>query len=97
MQTDAIQIAGGARQTVPAAVHHTTTESFGNLLQQAIDQVNQTQQEAESAAQDFAVGASQSIHDTIIRLEKADLSLRLLTQVRNKVVEAYQEVMRMQV
>jgi flagellar hook-basal body complex protein FliE len=97
MQTDAIQKAGGARQTVPIAAHNAAAESFGNLLQQAIDQVNQTQQEAEKAAQDFAIGESQSIHDTIIRLEKADLSLRLLTQVRNKVVEAYQEVMRMQV
>lgn len=97
MQTDAVQAAGGARPAAPAAVSDPTPKGFGNLLQQAIDQVNQTQQEAESAAQDFAVGESQSIHDTMIRLEKADLSLRLLMQVRNKVVEAYQEVMRMQI
>jgi flagellar hook-basal body complex protein FliE len=59
--------------------------------------VNQTQQEAEKAARAFALGETQSIHDTMITLERADLSLRLLTQIRNKAVEAYQEMMRMQI
>ena len=68
---------------------------FTELLQQAIEEVNQAQQTADSARRDFAVGEARSVHDTMITLEKADLSLRLLMQVRNKVVEAYQEVMRM--
>ncbi|MGO9212512.1 MAG: flagellar hook-basal body complex protein FliE [Syntrophales bacterium] len=43
------------------------------------------------------MGNSGSIHDAVIALEKADLSFRKMIQVRNKILEAYQEVMRMQV
>jgi flagellar hook-basal body complex protein FliE len=43
------------------------------------------------------LGQAPSVHDTMIAMEKADVSLRLTTKVRNKVVEAYQEIMRMQV
>ena len=64
-------------------------------VQSSFNEVNQAQQTADSARRDFAVGEARSVHDTMITLEKADLSLRLLMQVRNKVVEAYQEVMRM--
>jgi len=71
--------------------------SFGTLLQQAVDRVNGTQYDADAAARAFALGQAPSVHDTMIAMEKADLSLRLTTKVRNKVVEAYQEIMRMQV
>jgi len=70
---------------------------FLAFLRRSIAHVNEQQREAEAAAQAFAVGEAQSVHETIIALEKADVALRLLTQVRNKVVEAYQEIMRMQI
>jgi flagellar hook-basal body complex protein FliE len=82
-------MATGARQAVAGG--------FADLLQQATEQVNAVQQEAEKASRAFALGETQSIHDTMITLERADLSLRLLTQIRNKAVEAYQEMMRMQI
>jgi flagellar hook-basal body complex protein FliE len=47
--------------------------------------------------QELATGKSNNIHETMIAAEKADLSLRLMVQVRNKIIEAYQEVMKMQV
>lgn len=71
--------------------------SFGTLLQQAVDSVNSAQHDADAAARAFALGQAPSIHDTMITMEKADLSLRLTAKVRNKVVDAYQEIMRMQV
>ena len=71
--------------------------SFATLLQQSLDRVNGLQQDADAAARAFALGQAPSVHDTMIALEKADLSLRLTTKVRNKVVEAYQDIMRMQV
>jgi flagellar hook-basal body complex protein FliE len=71
--------------------------SFANVLQQAVGTVNDLQAHAETAARDFVVGRAQSVHDTMIAMEKADVSLRLLTQMRNKAVEAYQEIMRMQI
>jgi flagellar hook-basal body complex protein FliE len=71
--------------------------SFTTLLQQSLERVDGLQHEADAAARAFALGQAPSVHDTIIAMEKADLSLRLATKVRNKVVEAYQEIMRMQV
>jgi flagellar hook-basal body complex protein FliE len=59
--------------------------------------VNRLQQEAETAVQQYTVGQAQNLHDTMIAVEKADISLRLLMQVRNKAVEAYQEIMRLQI
>ena len=46
---------------------------------------------------DLATGGPTSLHDTMLALEKADLSFRLMMQDRNKIVEAYQEIVRMQV
>jgi flagellar hook-basal body complex protein FliE len=71
--------------------------SFATLLQQSLEQVDGLQHEADAAARTFALGQAPSVHDTMIAMEKADVSLRLTTKVRNKVVEAYQEIMRMQV
>jgi flagellar hook-basal body complex protein FliE len=71
--------------------------SFASLLQQSLERVDGLQHEADTAARAFALGQAPSVHDTMIAMEKADLSLRLTTKVHNKVVEAYQEIMRMQV
>ena len=71
--------------------------SFATLLQQSLDQVNGLQHDADAAAREFALGQAPSVHDTMIAMEKADISLRLAMKIRNKVVEAYQDVMRMQV
>ena len=71
-------------------------DGFSDLLLEAVSSVNDLQQKADSSARDFVIGDANSIHDTILALEKANLSLRLLNQTRNKVIEAYQEVMRMQ-
>jgi len=73
------------------------SESFVTLLQQSLERVDGLQHEADAAARGFALGQASSVHDAMIAMEKADLSLRLTTKVRNKVVEAYQEIMRMQV
>jgi len=71
--------------------------SFATLLQQSLERVDGLQHDADAAARAFALGQAPSVHDTMITMEKADLSLRLTTKVRNKVVEAYQEIMRMQI
>jgi flagellar hook-basal body complex protein FliE len=70
---------------------------FATLLQQSLERVDGLQHEADAAARGFALGQAPSVHEAMIAMEKADLSLRLTTKVRNKVVEAYQEIMRMQV
>lgn len=72
-------------------------DKFANALSGSIAEVNQAQIAADRAAEQMVAGETKNLHETMIKLEEADISLRLLVQVRNKAVEAYQEVMRMQV
>jgi flagellar hook-basal body complex protein FliE len=70
---------------------------FGQVLKDALSQVNSLQHEADAAIQSLATGGTATLHDTMLAVQKAELSFRLMMQVRNKIVEAYQEVLRMQV
>lgn len=76
--------------TVPAGA-----ASFGDLFKEAVLRLDQLQKEADGAAVDLATGGSVDIHDVMIAFQKADLGMQLAVQVRNKLVEAYQEIMRM--
>ena len=69
------------------------SRTFEKLLQD----VNQQQLNAEGKQVELLVTDNKDIHGTMLALEKADLSLRLMLQIRNKLVSAYEEVMRMQV
>ena len=70
---------------------------FAEALSGSIAEVNQAQLVADDAAKQIAAGETKNLHEAMIKLEEADISLRLMVQVRNKAVEAYQEIMRMQV
>ena len=72
-------------------------DSFADYLKAQIKDVNHTQVEANEAVTAMVTGRSHNIHETMIALDKADVSFRMLMKVRNKAVEAYQEVMRMQI
>ncbi len=70
--------------------------SFASLLTSSINSVNDAQQHAGSLAQAFEVGDSKvDINEVMINLQKANISFQAMTQVRNKLVSAYQEVMSM--
>ncbi|MBL4824995.1 MAG: flagellar hook-basal body complex protein FliE [SAR324 cluster bacterium] len=69
------------------------SRTFEKLLQD----VNQQQLNAEAKQVELLVSENKDIHGTMLALEKADLSMRLMLQIRNKLVNAYEEVMRMQV
>ena len=71
--------------------------SFADILKGAVSETNSLLLNAEDTATKVVTGDSGSLHQAMIALEKADISFRTLLQVRNKVLEAYQEVMRMQV
>ncbi len=73
------------------------TGAFGEVLKGAISEINQLQMNADKAITGVQLGQSGSIHEAMIALEKADISFRAMMQVRNKILEAYQEIMRMQV
>jgi flagellar hook-basal body complex protein FliE len=72
-------------------------QSFGEALRQAIEQLPKLQEEADAAARELATGGEIELHDAMLALEKASLGFQLALTVRNKVVEAYQEVMRTQI
>ena len=72
-------------------------ESFGEALSGAIGKVSELRNEADQAVQELATGQNKDIHQTMIAMEKADVSFRLMMQVRNKIITAYEEVMRMPV
>jgi len=72
-------------------------QSFGQLLERMVDQTNQAQVQSDEAVKELVAGRSKNIHETMLTIEKADTSLKLMMQVRNKVLDAYREIMRMQV
>jgi flagellar hook-basal body complex protein FliE len=71
--------------------------SFGEILKTSLSEVNQLQKNADRAIQELAAGNEKDIHQTMIALEKAEISFQFMMQVRNKIIAAYQEIMRMQV
>lgn len=74
-----------------------TSKNFKAFLLESLHKVNQQQIEADRLNRQLALGQVENLHDVLIASEKAGLSLQLVIQIRNRVVEAYQEIMRMQI
>lgn len=72
-------------------------KSFADTLKEAVGTVNTLQKQADVKAQELATGKTDNIQEVMMASEKADIALRLMVNVRNKIIEAYQEVMKMQV
>lgn len=72
-------------------------KSFVDTLKDAVNNVNEMQKTADKKMEELATGKAKSIPDVMIAAEKADIAMRLMVSVRNKVIEAYQEIMKMQV
>ena len=83
--------------TEPKPAPQTANTDFGAHLNKALGEVNALQEKADQAIQQLVGEGKGDLQDTMVALEKADVSFRLMMQIRNKVLEAYQEIMRMQV
>lgn len=70
---------------------------FGTALKNAVEQVDGAQKEAGSQITAFVAGEQENLHEVMISMNQAQLSFQLMTEVRNKMLETYQELMRMQV
>jgi flagellar hook-basal body complex protein FliE len=96
-------IAISNRQIVPTVVSKEeqtkigSAGGFSDILFKALSDVNRLHHDADKAILNVQTGNTGDLHEAIIALEKADVSLRTMLQVRNKLIEAYQEIMRMQV
>lgn len=91
-----VTAAAAAGKTAPAT--EAAAANFADMLKSAVDGVNAAQQGADQLAQAFQTGQPEAnIQDVMISLQKANLSFQTMVQVRNKLVDAYQNVMNMQV
>ncbi len=71
--------------------------TFGEMLTDSIAEVNSLQTEANVSIQKLTSGQTGNIHETMLAVEKADIAFRTMNQVRLKVIDAYKEIMRMQI
>jgi flagellar hook-basal body complex protein FliE len=94
------QLGVGAASSQPLVTPHNPTPSdarFKDLLFDSIQQVNSMQQEANRAVESLMTGGPVSPAQVLTAVQKADLAFKLLMQIRNKLVQAYQEVQNVRV
>jgi flagellar hook-basal body complex protein FliE len=87
----------GTDQTSSATTPAKAQKSFASVLKQSIEQVNETQLQSDELTKKLALGEDVDLHQVMIAGQKANITLQATMEVRNKVIEAYQEIMRMQV
>ena len=86
----------GFDQAMPDGVEGTSGKTFGEFLVDSISKVNDLQNEANTAVQQLASGKTKNVAETLLTVEKAELAFKTMNQVRQKVIDAYKEIMRMQ-
>lgn len=92
----AIKEQSGAVQSTQPAGAPSVLSPFADTLKNSLSQVNNLQQEKKDAITAFASGEQQNVHELMISLQKAGLAMSMTTAVRNKAMEAYKELARMQ-
>lgn len=103
MTTGKVAIEGRRTQGVSLDLNNTTKvkndslPSFKEMLAKALDTVNDLQINADRMAQKVATGEVNDVHEVLMAVEEVSLGLQLTMQIRNKIIEAYQEIMRMQI
>jgi flagellar hook-basal body complex protein FliE len=80
----------------PSAKTETGGESFADILKKSINETNELQVQGEQAATDIATGQVKDLHQAAIAIDKAETSMKLMLEVRNKAVSAYKEILRTQ-
>ena len=103
MTVSPVSLAGPLVQPTPASAGQTAPASqgggsaFSNLVDRFIGGAAQSHQQAEAAVQDLALGRTDNLHGVLMKVAQADLSFRLILELRNRLSDAYQEVMKMTV
>ncbi|KIM11819.1 MAG: flagellar hook-basal body protein FliE [Sulfuricurvum sp. PC08-66] len=70
--------------------------NFGDVLKESLAQVNTMQKSSEKAMADMATGQVKDLHQAAIAIDKAEMSMKLMLEVRNKAINAYKEILRTQ-
>jgi flagellar hook-basal body complex protein FliE len=71
--------------------------SFSEILKDSISKVGELEKEANTQTEKLVTMEGQDVHNTMIAVEKADLSFQMMMQIRNKIINAYEEIMKIQV
>lgn len=87
----------GPNSTTAVSKTRSADGDFTQSLINAIKETEQAQFESDQSIQKMNTGEAKDIHEVMINMEKADISMRLLVSMRNKVLEAYKEIMRTQI
>jgi len=88
-----LHVVSGAVKCIPHK--RNSGKAFDKVMQEAITTISQIQDEADKAVKDLVSGGE--VTQAIVAMEKADMSFQLIVEVRNKLLSAYEEIMRMQV
>ncbi len=78
-------------------IEESNKENFSNYFNEKLQEVNQLQKDSQKMTADFAVGKTDNIHQVMISAEKAKIAVNLTTAVQSKAIDAYKEIMRLQV
>ncbi len=81
---------GGVRPGAPE-------ESFAGLLSRAVGSVDEAMKTSDQKVEDFISGKTDNVHDVMISMQRAQLSFQMMVEIRNKAIEAYHELSRMQI
>ena len=74
-----------------------SSSAFGDMLKNMVSETNKTQAIGDNAVANLEAGNAEHLHEVMIAVEEAEMSLKMLVQVRNKALAAYEEIMRMQI
>jgi len=74
-----------------------SSTSFGEMFQNLVSEVNNSQLTGDNAVAQLQSGKARHLHEVMLAVEEADMSLRMLVQMRNKALTAYEEIMRLQI
>lgn len=84
-------------QSKNKSVNKVNGESFGDILKKSIGEVNEIQKAGEKAMEDIATGQVKDLHQAAIAIDKAEMNMKLMLEVRNKAINAYKEILRTQI
>ena len=90
-------VAGATSPTATPAGPASIDDTFGSLVRNAVESLEKNQQQANQEIARAVAGESPDLHRTIVTLQTTELNFQLALQVRNKLIGAYEEIMRMQV
>lgn len=83
--------------SLPSGGEVNSKPSFKETFKNALAKTNELQLNADNAMEDFVTGESENLHELMIGVEEAKIALQFTVEVRNRIMEAYQELMRMQI